>query len=252
MIATPKLKRVLSEFRQAVRPMAPMVDTADEAAWREARIAWTSDFGDFNPIIDDADLLEIGGTDARLGALLLTPHPGRGAARTFACLGATADEPGAPRVGNFGDRLHLHPDARVFDALESGAYDIVLCRDWQAWCPEDALEARLARIYDLLRPGGEFLVIVDCADLLDFGPAAKGYGVMTPSSWMMAFQRAGFEVGEVIRSLRTLESAGRAQAVLPLTSDDERSTARMRCRLIRPWEAWELNLLRTVDQGPPT
>ena len=111
------------------------------------------------------------------------------------------------------------------------------------------MEAGLSRVYDLLRPGGEFLLAVDCSDLSDFSATGKGYGVMTPSSWMMAFQRAGFEIGQVRRSLRTIESAGRAQAVLPSSSDDERSTTGLRCRLVRPWEAWELNSLRSVDQG---
>ena len=167
------------------------------------------------------------------------------------CLDAQVEASQAPWVRDFGDRVQIHSDIRVFDALETGVFDTILCQDWDGWCAAEALEARLARVYDLLRPGGEFLVVVNCADLADFGEKAPGYGVMTPSSWMMAFQRAGFEVASQLRSLRSLEQAGRAQTILPFSSDDERSTARLRCRLIRPWEAWELNPLRTLDRVPP-
>lgn len=246
---SPKIKRILSELRQAVNPTPVVVDTASETGWNGAMSVWNTEFADLHPVIDDADVLEIGGEDARVSGLLLTARPDGGPARSVVCLGAGGD---AGWVREFGDQLQVHADARVFNALETGVFDVVLCRDWGAGFAMEALETGLSRIYDLLRPGGEFLVVVDCADLVDFRPTAKGYGVMTPSSWMMAFQRAGFEVVAERRSLRSLERAGLAQSVLSMSSEDERSTARMRCRLVRPWESWELNVLRSADRGPPT
>lgn len=253
MISRPRLKRVLSDIRLAVRPSSTEIQAADEAIWGHTRATWSAEFADLDPLTDDADVLEVGTADARLLALLLTAERGRGAARSAVGLGMGSpfdQDDAADLIRQFGDRLQFHPGARILDALESSAFDVVLCRDWQAWFPEAAMETALKRIYDLLRPGGECLIAVDCADLADFSATGKGYGVMTPSSWMMAFQRAGFEIGLVRRSLRTLESAGRAQGILPLSSDDESSTARLRCRLVRPWEGWELNSLRSVDQGP--
>lgn len=253
MITRPRLKRILSDFRLAISPASVDILAAGDAVWADAKAAWGSDFADLEPLVDDADLLEIGAGDMRMLALLLTAEPDRVGARSAVGLGMdgqTALEEDTSRlIRQFGDRLQWHSGSRIFDALESSTFDMILCRDWQAWFAEAGMEAGLARVYDLLRPGGEFLVNVDCADLADLSATGKGYGVMTPSSWMMAFQRAGFEIGQVRRSLRMLESAGMAQTVLPLSSDDERSTARLRCRLVRPWEAWELNGLRSVDQG---
>ena len=216
------------------------------AAQARADVVWNEIFAPLNPMSADADILELGGYDGRLSAALLSSPIAGGAARSAVVLDEHAYWDGAEggvawQRGTIPERLELHDDLSHLGGLDPAAFDLILCRDFEAVFPLDELEQGMRRLYDLARPGAEALIVVRCADLDDPAIEGAGYGFMTPTSWIMLMMRAGFEIGEVRRVWRPAEAATTAAAVLPDASDDERMTAEMRCRLIRPWEAWELD-----------
>lgn len=215
----------------------------DRAAWNDAVALWDQLFNPFAPLMDGADVLELGCGDGRLlGAL----------SRSARVRSATGVERHAYWNGEGGatawrtdicPNLLLHAGMHDFEVLNDGAFDLILCRELDGFFHLEGLEENLARVYALLRPGGEMIARLRCGD----GQTAftgPGYGFMTPTAWNAMMLRAGFEIAALRRVQHTLSSQAHMKTQLPDASDDERMTAEMHLHLIRPWESWELDTLR--------
>lgn len=236
-------KKVLRTGRQVVLPRPQDRDPADQAAWEDAVALWNALFAPFSPLIEDADVLEVGCGDGRLlGALAAT-----GRARSALGLDQHAywsgEGDGAPWRPRDIPGLDLQTGLAPLDALDDGSIDLVLVRELDGLVPLAGLEDRLAQLYGLLRPGGEMLVRLRCGDGSG-RPEAPGYGFLTPTAWMALMLGAGFEIADRRRVWRTPAEQGLAAEHLAQASDDERLTAEMHLRLVRPWESWELDALR--------
>lgn len=245
-----KARRLVKTARDVVFPER-LFDPKFEAAAAQAEGLWQTLFAPFEPLTDDADILEVGCGDGRLLQGRLQPSSDQGQARSAVGLDHIDywnGQGGALPLSAEGRdaRLEMHNDIRYIHALDGASFDLILCRNFEAMFELSEVEQVLRRLYDLLRPGGEFLVVLGCPDLSSDDPRGPGYGVLTPSSWMMLVMRAGFEVLSVRRQWKPAEAAAEAAAVLPWSSEDERMTAELRCHLIRPWEAAELDQLWTA------
>ncbi|WP_421730453.1 class I SAM-dependent methyltransferase [Brevundimonas sp.] len=245
-----KARRLMNDARDVVFPerlVDPDIDTAEARA--EAR--WETLFAPFQSLTEDADILEIGCGDGRLLQGRFQASPDQGPARSAVGLDHVDywnGQGGAVALGpeGAGSRIELHNDVRYIHALDGASFDLILCHNFETMFELAEVEDVLRRLYDLLRPGGDFLVVVGCPDLASDDSRGPGYGVLTPSSWMMLMMRAGFEVRSVRRQWKSAEAAAAAAAILPLASEEERMTAELRCHLIRPWEAAELDQLWTA------
>jgi len=244
-VLPPKARKLLYQTRDLLFPDGrenPRVKAAQGAA----DAVWAEIFAPLGPLVDDADVLELGGYDGRLsGGLLDNPLVGRSARSAVvidrqAYWAGEGDAIAWPR-NKIPPQLELHAEVGHIYALDLEAFDLILCRRFEDVFLVGEVEAGLARLYNLLRPGGELVVVVGCAALDAPTPDGPGYGFMTPSSWIMLMLRAGFEIAHVRRLWRPAEDAVTAAEALPDASDDERMTAELHCRLIRPWEGWELD-----------
>jgi SAM-dependent methyltransferase len=236
-------KKVLRTGRQVVLARPVDRDPADQAAWEDAVALWNALFAPFSPLIEDADVLEVGCGDGRLlGALAAT-------GRARSALGFdrhpywSGEGDGTPWRPRDIPNLDLDSDLDHLDALDEGSADLILARELDCLLPLEGLEDRLAQLYGLLRPGGEMLVRVRCGDG-SAGPDAPGYGFLTPTAWTALMLGAGFEIADRRRVWRAPAEQGLAAEHLAGASDDERLTAELRLRLVRPWESWELDALR--------
>lgn len=236
-----RTRKLLVGARELVFPTLEPRDLEAAEADRAAQALWHERFGSLNVMVEDADILELGCHDGRLLAHLLNTaseraRSGVGVDVRPAWFRADGNVrwPEEERSG----RLELHTDMAYLQAFDLASFDLVLARDLESLFPLDELEDGLKRIYDLLRPGGEALLHVGCASPQG---GQAGYGFLTPTSWIILAMRIGFEVGAVRRVWRDNDALAAAQAVLPHASDEERMTAEMTLRLIRPWEAWELD-----------
>lgn len=236
-----RTRRLLAIAWNMTFPKFEPRDPAAAEAERAAQSLWHDRFGPLDVMVEDADVLELGCGDGRMLAHLLASHPER--ARS-----GVGIEPQPGWIGPDGEirwpeeertgRLELHTDLVYLQALDLASFDLILARDLESVFPLDGLEEGLSRIYDLLRPGGEALLHVGCASPQG---GAAGYGFLTPTSWIILAMRFGFEVGAVRRVWRDNDALAAAKATLPYASDEERMTAEMTLRLIRPWESWELD-----------
>ena len=222
----------------------PTFEAKDPDAAERDRVAqqlWHERFAPLDVMVEDADILELGAHDGRVLAHLLSTHPERarsGVGVDPRAVWFTPDgEVWWPEEEKT-NRLELHTDLAYLQAFDLASFDLVLARDLESLFALDDLEDGLKRIYDLLRPGGEALLHVGCASPQG---GSAGYGFLTPTSWIILAMRLGFEIGAVRRVWRDNDAIAAATAVLPHASDEERMTAEMTLRLIRPWESWELD-----------
>ena len=238
--------KALRFTKELVFPTFLPPDPEAVAADARAATVWHEVFAPLNVMIEDADVLELACHDGRLVASLLDG----GEQRARSGVGVDANGVWVKPDGEIvwpehhpTHRLELHTDMSYLQAFDLSSFDLILTRDLEKVFSLTELNDGLRRIYDLLRPGGEALLHVRCAPV---GAGEGGYGFLTPTSWISAFMRIGFEVGAVRRVWRPAEEAAQAAAVLPHASDDERMTAEMTVRLVRPWESWELAGVWTI------
>lgn len=245
MNQTLPIKHWVRMGREVLFPPAPTVAEAviDEAQL-EAERAWEARYGAFAPLVEGADILDLDRSDGAVLERLLTVGRARSA------IGFALDPrkgsnaaPGMNEAAGEGALPHLLLDAEILDAMEARRFDLILCSGLDAVTPHDEIEGRLARLYDLLKSGGEALLTVRCADGVDFGPGAPGYGYLTPTGWSVLFLRAGFEIDEARGVWRAPEAQARLDAVLPTAGEDERALGEISLRLYRPWEAREIQAL---------
>lgn len=219
--------------RDTVMPPRHEFDPIEEAGQAEALALWQGVFMPFGPLVDDADILEIGSGDGRLLGRLIT----HGAARS-----ATGVEPGVPGdewIETLEGKVRSTGELACLDALPDGSFDLVLARQLDGDLPLEGLETRLRRLYDLLRPGGEAILRLGCGA----NGTDAGYGFLTPSSWAALLMRAGFEIVDLRRVWRGDRDQSAAVEALPWTADEERLCGEVRVHLIRAWEAWELEAI---------
>ena len=243
MTAMTQARRLWRTSKQVVlnrsQPLAP----EDQAAWDDALALWSQLFEPFAPLVEGADILELGCGDGRLLAAL---------ARTGGARSAVGLERRAYWRGKGGGvawsparfpELELHADPDRLENLDDGVADLILARELDAFLPLEGLEAGLDRLYGLLRPGGEMIARLRCCGP-DSGMDGPGYGFMTPTAWVAQMLGAGFEIAAMRRVWRDQDDQTRAAAWLPEASDDDRLTAEIHLRMIRPWESWELDALK--------
>lgn len=220
----------------------------DRMAWEAAIRLWNEIFQPFSPLIDDAEVLELGCGDGRMAAALA----GTGGARRVVGIDRQAAWRGGTDPGRWAraavPQLELHDGMERLESLGPERFDLILCRDFDGLVPLEGLEDLVARIYGLLRPGGEAILRMGCA-----GPSPdRGYGFMTPTAWVALTMRAGFEISGRRRVWCDAPGQDLAASRLPYASDDERLTSEIRLHLLRPWESWELDILREFgDQSRP-
>ncbi|MFN4297165.1 MAG: class I SAM-dependent methyltransferase [Brevundimonas sp.] len=244
-----RVRKAVRTGRQAVLPEPEFRTASDQEAWEDAVALWNDLFAPFSPILQGADVIELGCGDGRLlGAAMAT-----GGARSAVGFERQAwwNGGGGGVAWRPGDITGL--DLRVgidgVSALDEGAADLILARELDGFIPLDSLEFWLAELYGLLRPGGEMLARVRCGDGRG-DPQAPGYGFLTPTAWTVLVLGAGFEIADTRRVWRAPAQQGAAAERLPHASDDERLTAELHLHLIRPWESWELDALHGFgDQG---
>lgn len=240
-----RARRLWRTGKQVVLDRSRPLEPQEQAAWDDAVTLWSQLFEPFSPLVEGADVLELGCGDGRMLAALART----GGARSAVGLEHRPYWRGAGggvawNAAGFPD-IELHADASYLDSLEDGVADLVLARELDGFLPLDGLEAGLGRVYGLLRPGGEMIARLRCAN-----PAGAGYGFMTPTAWIAQMLSAGFEIANIRRVWRGPDDQGRAAGWLPDASDDERLTAEIHLHLIRPWESWELDALTDFgDQG---
>ncbi|MFN3816863.1 hypothetical protein [Brevundimonas sp.] len=238
-----RARKALRAGRKAVLPEPEVRAPSDQAAWEDAVALWNALFAPFSPVLENADVVEVGCGDGRLlGALMAT-----GGIRSAVGVERRAwwDGEGGGPAWRPRDTAGL--DLRVgLDAvggLDEGAADLILARELDGFLPLDGLETWLTDLYGLLRPGGELMVRVRCGDGSG-EPEAPGYGFMTPTAWTALMLGAGFEILDRRRTWRRSTEQSAAADRLPHASEDERLTAELHLHLIRPWESWELDDLR--------
>lgn len=248
MRPTDLAREIIHRGKRVVLGAPSHPDPDDRMAWEAAIAVWNEVFQPFSPLIEDADVLELGCGDGRLAAALA----GSGGARLVIGLDASAAWRGEGRAVRWDtsrvSRLELHARMDRLESLDPETFDLVLCRDLDGLFPLEGLEDLLARLYGLLRPGGEAILRLGCA-----GPGpGRGYGFMTPTAWIALAMRAGFEIAGQRRIWCDSSEQDAAAGRLPRASDDERLTAEIRMHLLRPWESWELDALREFgDQRRP-
>ena len=223
------------------RPTPP--DPADQEAWNDALALWNDLFEPFAPLVADADVLELGSGDGRMLGILAASGRARSAMGVERHAYWNGEGGGvAWRPAQFAN-LQLHEDPRRIEGLDDGVADMILCRELDSLCPLEGLEDALDRLHDLLRPGGEMIARLRCADF-GAGPDGPGYGFMTPTAWIALMLRSGFEIVGQRRIWRDSAQQDVATRCLPHASDDERLTRELHLHLIRPWESWELDGLK--------
>lgn len=227
------LRRVLTHGRRVLFPTSLDYVLESTPQWREIEQEWLSQKQAFGLETEDADILHVGCGDGRLLHLVL--NGARPARRAIGIRGpeqsqSLIDWPLGDRKG----RMQVHEEISYLDAFDPASFDIIVCEDMESLFRLENLESGLDRLYSLLRPGGEALLKVRCAG----GGEDGGFGVLTASSWIMMLMRAGFELAHVVR--------------LPMSGDEEYRTDidvhALRLHLLRPWEAWELERLRTSEE----
>lgn len=238
-----KARKMLRSGRQVILPGPQRVDPADQAAWEDAVALWNDLFAPFAPVVEGADVLELGCGDGRLAGALAAS----GRARSVTGLDHHPYWTGVGGGTAWGHQdmatMDLAAGLETLNALEDGTADLILARQLDSFLPLSGLEDRLERLYALLRPGGEMLARLRCGDGGD-SQDAPGYGFLTPTAWVALMLGAGFEIAGHRRVWRTPADQRAAAARLPEASDDERLTAELHLHLIRPWESWELDALR--------
>lgn len=240
MKAPYRVREIIDRGKRMVLGAPATFSPDDRLAWQTAIRLWNEVFEPFSPLIDDADVLDLGCEDGRMAAALA----GTGRARLVIGLNAYAawrgERGGASWPVASVPRLELHGDMEVLESLDPEKFDLILCRDFDDLVPLEGLEDLVARLYTLLRPGGEAILRLGCA-----GPRPeRGYGFMTPTAWSGLMLRAGFEIAAQHRVWCDTADHDTAARRLPRASDDERLTAEIRLHLLRPWESWELDTLR--------
>ena len=236
-------RRLWRVGKQVVLGRSPPLHPADAAAWEDAVALWAQLFEPFNPLVADADVLEIGCGDGRLLAALTQS----GGARSGLGLEHRAYWRGEGdgvswRAEEFVG-VDLHDDPDRLESLDEGLFDLILARELDGFLPLEGLEARLERLYGVLRPGGEMIARLRCC-----GPGRNvegpGYGFMTPTAWAAQMLAAGFEIAATRRVWRDAEDQKLVAAWLPDASEEERLTAEVHLHLLRPWESWDLDALK--------
>lgn len=229
------LRRRITQGRRVLFPTSLDLVLEHTPEWLEIEEAWFSRREAFGLQTEDADVLHLGCGDGRLLHVVLGGNsPAR---RAIGIRGprqsqALIDWPMADHRG----RIHIHDEIAYLDAFDPASFDLIVCDEVDEVFRLDNLETGLDRLYALLRPGGEALLEVQCAGR---GHDA-GFGVLTASSWIMMCMRAGFEPARVIR----LPFGVREDTV----ADTDAATGALQLHLLRPWEAWELERLRTTDE----
>lgn len=239
------IKRWVRASRDVLFPPAPTkAEVVVEKVHTAADQRWEALYGAFDPLVEGADILDLDVTDGAVLERLLTVGRARSA------VGFTANPRLAVDTAAIWDELsgeerapRLLGDHDILDALESRRFDLILCSGLDAVTPHDRIEPRLQRLYEVLKPGGEALLHVRCADASDLSPRGPGYGYLTPTGWSALFLRAGFEIAEVRGGWRTPDAQARLDAALPTAGEDERALGEIALRLYRPWEASEINAL---------
>jgi len=229
------LRRAITQGRRVLFPMSLDLVLEQTPEWIEVEQAWISRKQAFGLQTEDADILHLGCGDGRLLHVVLGGN--RPARRAIGIRGpgqspALIDWPMIEHRG----RIHIHDEITYLDAFDPSSFDLIVCDDLDDVFRIDNLETGLDRLYALLRPGGEALIEVRCA-----GPGHDGgFGVLTASSWIMMCMRAGFEPAHVIRLP--------ARAGEDTVADTDAAAGALQLHLLRPWEAWELERLRTTDE----
>lgn len=248
MKLTDRVREIIHRGKRTVLGVPPDADPRDRVAWEVAVGLWNEVFEPFSPLIDDADVLELGCGDGRLAAALAETGGARWVVGLDSRAGWRGDGEGVGWDTATVPRLELHGRVERLESLDPGAFDLILCRDLDGLFPLEGLEDLLARLYGLLRPGAGALLRLGCA-----GPGPeRGYGFMTPTTWIALTMRAGFEIVGQRRIWCDPSEQNAAAERLPRASDDERLTVEIRLHLLRPWESWELDALREFgDQSRP-
>lgn len=218
-------------------------------AWADARALWLALFGVFRPETRDADVLELGCGDGRMLALVLAEGEARSAVGLDRRAFWNGEGAAAWRAQDLAG-LQLMPMLEHLHGLNEEAFDLVLCRELDSIFDAVEINDGLSRLYGLLRPGGEAIVRVRCADLRADGFDGPGYGFMTPAAWTHFVLRAGFEIADSRAIPRDPAQAALARERLPQASEPERMTAELHLRLIRPWESWEIEMLGGFGPRP--
>lgn len=247
------IRRHVRRARELLFPPLEEQDPRIVTARRRAEGDWQDLFAPLSPLVADAAVLEIGCDDGALLAALLE-RPGDMAR---SAVGIEVDFDRLPQPGGalrqsyaaLGERLELHDRADYLEAFDPESFDLLICRDVERVYPLEDLENGLRRMYELLRPGGEALAVVRAGRPDAAAPAGPGYGFLTPTTWLMLFLRAGFEIDGVRRVWRDAGDGAAMAALLPASSDEERMTREMRLRLIRPWEGGELDKVWAAKGG---
>lgn len=243
-----RVRRLATTARNALYPRPPSPSPELARADSITRELWASIFEPLQPTVFGADVLEVGCRDGRLlAALLAQDEPARsatGVERMPYWMGEGAGP--AWNTADAGGSLELHGDLRTLEAFDPGSFDLILCRDFEAVFALEDVESGLRRLYDLARPGGECIIHVGCGSGDGIETFGSGYGFLTPTSWTMLMMRAGFEIDAQLPSWRDEMQRSRAANRLPFSSDAERFASSVAYRLLRPWEAWELDRIWAV------
>lgn len=229
------LRRVLAQSRRLLFPASLDLVLESTPQWREVEDAWLSQKRAFGLQTEDADVLHVGCGDGRLLHVVMGGNSQARRAVGIRGPGQSRTSIAWP-MGDRRERIQLHDEIAYLDAFDPASFDLIVCDEIERVFRLENLEVGLDRLYALLRPGGEALLKVECARQ----NGEEGFGVLTASSWIMMFMRAGFELAQVIR----LPMNGGEEVVAKTDAD----TGALQLHLLRPWEAWELERLRTTDE----
>ena len=238
-----RARKLMGKGLKVLMPRAQAPDPADQEAWNDAVLLWSQLFEPFSPLVEGADVLELGCGDGRLAGALAASGQVRSVVGVDRLAWWRGEGEGVAWRPETFSGLELHADLLRVQSLDEGAFDLILSREFDGVVPLEGLEDMLAWLYGLLRPGGEMIARFRCADP-QLRPDGPGYGLMTPTAWTALVLGAGFEIAETRRFWRGAEDQRRLSSLLPDASDEERMTAELHLRLVRPWESWELDALR--------
>jgi SAM-dependent methyltransferase len=164
--------------------------------------------------------------------------------------------------------------------LAPGSVDLVLCSGMLMYLSPEALDATLSRVYDLLRPGGQFLLRTQVYTsylgaslhrsyanpyvhlfhgerllqdrLREHGGRVNQYtNWLTPTSYLIAFTRAGFEILDAVRLKNWHAPSVQAEVAAEFPVDDnELNVTGLEAQLVRPFTDGDIASL--LPHQPPS
>ncbi|MBV9860708.1 MAG: class I SAM-dependent methyltransferase [Alphaproteobacteria bacterium] len=264
---------------RAANPASRATPEKDRLEWgrQQAEILWGGFCAGFDPVVKRQTVLDFGCSWGYFAKYLVDRFaPRRVIGVDLAPYWDTVDHGWDWR--RHGERLaFIAGDVAESSAIPPGSVDLVIAISVFQYLPPGKLQAVLAKLYSLLRPGGEMLVrtrvftsyigadlhaqfslpyvhlLYPKRDLDAFASERRGerpryLNALTASSYLFLFHQAGFELAEIRRRMNRAapEILAQVRERYPVVAEAELFCAEIEARLLRPYEPEELDAITSA------